>query len=156
DLYYRLNVLPETLPPLRERREDIPLLVGYFLRRVANKHDTPAKSLSDDAEQLVVSYDWPGNVRELENTITRACLLSRKPVITPKEFPRQLNEGAPGEPIGTEQPGNPTLESIEKAYIFWVLEQTGWKKSKAAKLLGIDASTLYRKIERFSLTKASQ
>jgi DNA-binding NtrC family response regulator len=155
DLFYRLNVLPVALPSLAERRGDILLLAGHFLRRVAAKHDAVAKSLSDEAERLIVAYDWPGNVRELENTITRACLLSKKPVITPKDFPKQVSQAATGEVVSAEPSANPTLESIEKAYVFWVLEQTAWKKSKAAKLLGIDASTLYRKIDRYGLKKSS-
>jgi DNA-binding NtrC family response regulator len=153
DLYYRLNVLPVTLPPLSQRKEDIPLLANFFLRRVASKHSTEPQQLSDEAEKLIISYHWPGNVRELENTITRACLLSKKPVIEPEDFPRQLRESLPAEVVSEQEPENPTLESIERAYIYWVLQQTSWKKSKAAKLLGIDVSTLYRKISRYGLKK---
>ncbi len=151
DLFYRLNVLPINIPSLRERREDIPLLANYFLETIAAKHLTEPKTLSGEAQQLIASYSWPGNARELENTITRAFLLSKQSVIMPKDFPNQVRGAGPAEMVAAGQPANPTLVSIEKAYIYWVLQQTNWKKSKAAKLLGIDSSTLYRKIQRYGL-----
>jgi two-component system response regulator PilR (NtrC family) len=157
DLFYRLNVLPITLPTLSERREDIPLLANYFLNRLAAKHGAEPKTLSSEAEQLIASVDWPGNVRELENTVTRAFLLSKRNVIAPSDFPDKLRKADTGEmPSSASEGGNPTLESIEKAYIFWILNQTNWQKSKAARLLGIDNSTLYRKIERYGLKKEGE
>lgn len=151
DLYYRLNVLPVNLPPLSERREDIPLLANHFLHKIAQKSSSKPKTMTEEAERLITSYSWSGNVRELENTITRASLLSRGEVIDAKDFPRQVREAAPAEVVTTDDPVNPTLESIEKAYIYWVLNQTGGNKSKAARILGIDNSTLYRKIARYGL-----
>ncbi len=153
DLYYRLNVLPINLPSLAQRRDDVALLANHFLNRLALKHNCAPKTLSEDAEELIVAAEWPGNVRELENTITRAFLLSKGNVIRPSDFPEKLQSSESTEISPMPDTGNPTLESIEKAYIFWVLNQTGWQKSKAAKLLGIDASTLYRKIERYGLRK---
>ncbi len=153
DLYYRLNVLPVTLPPLSQRRDDIALLAEHFLNRLAQKHNCPPKTLSAEAVQLIVAAEWPGNVRELENTITRAFLLSKGNVIRPSDFPEKLQVSDSTEISPMPNSSNPTLESIERAYIFWVLNQTSWQKTKAAKLLGIDASTLYRKIERYGLKK---
>ena len=155
DLFYRLKVLPIQLPSLSQRREDIPLLAEHFLNRLAAKHNTVAKKLSPEAEGLIMAAEWPGNVRELENTITRAFLLSKAETIMPKDFPDKFAKEKVTEELAPEQPNpaNPTLESIEKAYIFWVLNQTGWQKARAAKLLGIDASTLYRKIERYGLKR---
>lgn len=151
DLFYRLNVLPINLPSLSERREDIPLLANYFLYKIARKNDSEPKSLSEEAERLISSYGWSGNVRELENTITRAFLLCKGETIESKDFPKQIRETAPAEVVTHDDPVNPTLESIEKAYIFWVLKQTGGNKSKTARILGIDTSTLYRKISRYNL-----
>ncbi len=153
DLYYRLNVLPINLPSLTQRRDDIILLANHFLAKLAFKHNCVAKTLSENAESLIIAAEWPGNVRELENTITRAFLLSKGNVIKPEDFPDKLRPAEPAEISPMPDTGNPTLESIEKAYIFWVLSQTNWQKTKAAKLLGIDASTLYRKIERYGLKK---
>lgn len=158
DLFYRLKVLPIHLPPLSQRREDISLLAEHFLNKLAAKHNTVAKKLSPEAERLIMAAAWPGNVRELENTITRAFLLSKTETIKAEDFPDKFAEGEVSEESGPEQPNaaNPTLESIEKAYIFWVLNQTGWQKAKAAKLLGIDASTLYRKIEKYGLKREGE
>ncbi len=153
DLFYRLNVLPVTLPPLRQRREDIVLLANHFLQKLAAKHNSTPKTLAPAAEELMVQAEWPGNVRELENTVTRAFLLSKGSVIQPGDFPDKLQKTEETEVAASGDAGNPTLESIEKAYIYWILNQTNWQKAKAAKLLGIDASTLYRKIERYGLKK---
>ena len=153
DLFYRLNVLPINLPSLAQRREDVVLLANHFLSRLAFKHNCAPKSLDKEAEELIVAADWPGNVRELENTITRAFLLSKGNVIKSADIPEKLRISESAEISPAPDSGNPTLESIEKAYIFWVLSQTNWQKTKAAKLLGIDASTLYRKIERYGLKK---
>ncbi len=154
DLFYRLNVLPVTLPPLRQRREDIVLLANHFLQKLAAKHNSTPKTLTPESEELMVQADWPGNVRELENTVTRAFLLSKGNIIQPGDFPDKLQKTEETEVAAASgDAGNPTLESIEKAYIYWILNQTNWQKAKAAKLLGIDASTLYRKIERYGLKK---
>lgn len=154
DLFYRLNVLPINLPPLSERRDDIPLLADHFLRRMAERHTGEPKSLSPDALKLISEAEWPGNVRELENTLTRAYLLSKGDTIEPGDFPAKLRKSAAEPRKPEESKENPTLESIEKAYIYWILNQTNWQKTKAAKLLGIDASTLYRKIDRYGLKRS--
>jgi two-component system response regulator HydG len=100
----------------------------------------------------LLSCKWPGNVRELENAIEHAVLLSRSDQITAKDLPRKINEETGPELVTEAPPVTPPLEIIEKAYIFWVLTQTGWQKSKAASILGIDSSTLYRKIEKYKLS----
>ncbi len=157
DLFYRLNVLPINLPALAERREDIPILADHFLQHMAARHDGATKTLSPEALKLISEAEWPGNVRELENTLTRAYLLSKSDIIEPGDFPAKLQKVAGAQPeMGDSGGENPTLESIEKAYIYWILNQTNWQKTKAAKLLGIDASTLYRKIDRYGLKKSEE
>ncbi len=154
DLYYRLNVIPVDIPPLRERKEDIRLLAEYFLGKYCAKLNQSIKDISDEAMNLLVAYRWPGNVRELENTIERAVLLNRNDILEVGDFPENLSVVDTGEPIVTDQvPTTPTLESIERAYIHFVMSQTKGKKAEAARILGIDTSTLYRKIERYQLNE---
>lgn len=157
DLFYRLNVLPIYIPALRERREDIELLVNHFIQIYSQRMKIALRRVSDEALRALVSYDWPGNVRELENSVERALLLSKSNEIELADFPKSISDQTQRSPIETaESAATPTLESIEKAYIFWTLNQTGWQKSKAAKVLGIDPSTLYRKIERYELKKPEE
>lgn len=152
DLFYRLNVIPIDIPPLRERQDDIKLLVEHFVAKYCAKVKTPLKKISTEALGLLVSYTWPGNVRELENTIERAILLNRTDVLEVSDLPEKLSHPQPEAPVVREaEPATPTLESIEKAYIHYVMSQTRGKKSEAARILGIDASTLYRKIDRYKL-----
>lgn len=153
DLFYRLNVIPLLIPPLRERRDDIPLLVDHFVRLYCEKAGTDTKEVSDEAMHMLTEYPWPGNVRELENTIERAILLNRGDTLTPTDFADRLESAtnAPSGPVQPQEPATPTLQSIEKAYIHWVMAQTQGKKTEAARILGIDASTLYRKLERYNL-----
>ncbi len=154
DLFYRLNVLPIQIPALRDRREDIELLVNHFLKIYTQKMKLSPKKISPEALKLLVSYDWPGNVRELENTVERTLLLSKSAVLAPADFPDSIKQRTMSNEVVTDGDAvTPTLESIEKAYIFWTLNQTNWQKSKAAKVLGIDPSTLYRKIDRYDLKK---
>jgi transcriptional regulator with PAS, ATPase and Fis domain len=143
DLFYRLNVLPIQIPALRDRREDIELLVNHFLKIYTQKMKLSPKKISPEALKLLVSYDWPGNVRELENTVERTLLLSKSAVLAPADFPDSIKQRTMSNEVVTDGDAvTPTLESIEKAYIFWTLNQTNWQKSKAAKVLGIDPSTL--------------
>jgi DNA-binding NtrC family response regulator len=152
DLYYRLHVIPIVIPPLRERKDDIKLLSSYFVRKCCRKMNMPEKNVTDDAMKQLLSYRWPGNVRELENTVEHAVLLSRSSQITAGDLPQKIKEPREPDLVTDVQPTSPALETIEKAYIFWVLSQTGWQKSKAASILGIDSSTLYRKIEKYKLS----
>ncbi|MFO7587603.1 MAG: sigma-54 dependent transcriptional regulator [Gemmatimonadota bacterium] len=150
DLYYRLNVISLELPPLRERAEDVPLLAQHFLALQTADGEEPRK-LSPKALQVLQEYHWPGNVRELENVIERAVVLTAGPTIKPDALPERLHE-APSEPLVQDRPpANPALEIIERAYIEHVLRAEGGNKTKAAEVLGIDPSTLYRKIKRYDL-----
>ena len=155
DLYYRLHVIPITLPPLRDRKDDIKLLSLYFVKAYCRKMGMEEKTLSDEAMKILVSYRWPGNVRELENSIEHAVLLSRGNQIAVSDLPQKLREEEKIDLLAEDKTSVPSLETIEKAYIFWVLSQTGWQKGKAASILGIDSSTLYRKIERYRLKSPS-
>ncbi|MFH1303946.1 MAG: helix-turn-helix domain-containing protein, partial [Planctomycetota bacterium] len=151
DLYYRLNVIPVFISPLRDRKEDIMLLAENFAAKFSQKTNVPVKEFSAQAKQLLVAYTWPGNVRELENTIERAILLNRSNRLEAADFPERLSKGAGSELVRETEPATPTLESIEKAYIHYVMSQADGKKSEAARILGIDASTLYRKLDRYQL-----
>jgi len=151
DLFYRLNVIPIFIPPLRERREDISLLVRYFIDRYCEKICTATKEITPKAMELLVGHHWPGNVRELENTIERAVLLNRSTVLDVADLPEKLACPESIAAISDADPANPTLESIEKAYIHYVMTQTGGRKTKAARVLGIDTSTLYRKLDRYKM-----
>ncbi|HVP37159.1 MAG TPA: sigma-54 dependent transcriptional regulator [Terriglobales bacterium] len=151
DLYYRLNVIPIYIPPLRERKGDTELLIKFFIKKYCDKQGIEEKEITQNTLDLMTSYSWPGNVRELENTIERAVILSTGKTIDLNSLPQNIVENKPLGLVQSSQPELPTLESIEKAYIFWVLSQTGWQKAKASQILGIDASTLYRKIERYNL-----
>jgi len=149
DLFYRLNVIALHLPPLRERKEDIPLLVDAFLARLAENREEPPKQLSESALELVQAYNWPGNVRELENALERAVILSDSDVIPPSALPERVTILTPERLIEDRPTPNPTLETIERAYILWVLNSEGGNKTRAAETLGIDPSTLHRKLSRF-------
>ncbi len=151
DLFYRLYVLPVSIPPLRQRKEDIPLLCRHFLHKHCQRLETKDKTLSPEALQFLVSYSWPGNVRELENILERAIILSSGSKITPQDLPPQVLQAEAPSLVQAETHTHPTLEELEKAYIFWVLNQNQWNKSRAAQVLGIDISTLYRKIEKYGL-----
>lgn len=151
DLYYRLNVIPLVLPPLRERRDDIPLLVDHFRHQIAERTKSPVKQINQDAMQLLMAYFWPGNVRELDHMLERAILFAKGKRVSVSDFPEKLKQNAPLPVSRDERASTPTLETIEKAYISWILQQTGGQKAKAAGILGIDSSTLYRKIDRYGL-----
>lgn len=156
DLFYRLNVIPVSIPPLRERMEDLPLLVDHFIRKFTEKAGESPREVSDEAMSALSGYAWPGNVRELENVIERAVLLNRSGRIEVEDLPEKLVKPDASGIVQHEQPLTPTLESIEKAYIHYVMSQTDGKKSEAARILGIDASTLYRKIQRYDLKTDAQ
>ncbi len=161
DLFYRLNVIYIHIPPLRERREDIIPIANAILESLAARNRSEPKRLSPEAAEILANAPWEGNVRELENVLERAVLLCEKGVITPEHLPKYIREATSKEakreetPQAAEKtlPSMPSIAEIEKAYIFWVLTQTGGNKSEAAKILGIDLSTLYRKIDRYGLSK---
>ncbi|MCU0613295.1 MAG: sigma-54 dependent transcriptional regulator [Candidatus Eisenbacteria bacterium] len=156
DLFYRINVIPIRIPALRERKEDIPILVAHLLQKHLRPSGQPAKSFNAAAMEKLTSYNWPGNVRELENLVQRCLMLCDGPVIGPsdihlepearREGPARLSADSSGEL------GDLTLDELERRHILRVLERTGWHRKKTAAILGIDPSTLYRKLERFGIT----
>jgi transcriptional regulator with PAS, ATPase and Fis domain len=149
DLFYRLNVIAVHLPPLRQREEDIPLLADTFLARSATQRSETQKVLTESAVDALMAYPWPGNVRELENALERAVILTAGDSIPVDALPERITARR-AEPLITERaPTSPTLEAIERAYIKWVLQNEGGNKSRAADMLGIDPSTLYRKLVRY-------
>jgi DNA-binding NtrC family response regulator len=149
DLFYRLNVIPIVVPPLRERKEDIPLLIDHFLKRNDEKADHKERFTPGALEKLM-SYSWPGNIRELENVIEQLMVLGPKGKFTEKDLPAKISIPQV-EPLVSEKPKRtPTLEAVETAYIQWVMDQAGGSKEEAAKILGIDPSTIYRKMRKLS------
>ncbi len=149
DLFYRLNVIAIQLPPLRERREDILLLIEAFLQRQATEQEGTPKALSAEALDAVMVYDWPDNVRELENALEHAGILTRGDIIEPAALPERITKRRKEPLVADRSYQNPTLEVIERAYIMWVLQSEGGNKTRAAEILGIDPSTLYRKLSRY-------
>ena len=149
DLFYRLNVITLYLPPLRDRREDVLLLVESFLQQLAADHSAGPKALSSEALDAVMVYDWPGNVRELENALEHAWVLSRGDIIDPTALPERITKRRKDPLVAERSYANPTLEVIERAYIMYVLQTEGGNKTRAAEVLGIDPSTLYRKLSRY-------
>ena len=149
DLFYRLNVIAIHLPPLSVRKDDIPMLAEAFLKRMAGERKEEPKTLAGDALEAVMAYDWPGNVRELENALERAATLTHGPEILSANLPARVTERRTEPLVGERPRGNPTLETIEQAYIMFVLQAEGGNKTRAAEILGIDPSTLYRKLGRY-------
>ncbi len=149
DLYYRLNVISIHLPPLRERREDVALLAESFLAAAAAQRGEEPKRLTPDALDALQSYVWPGNVRELENALERAVILSKGGEVGVDALPDRITSRSAEPLVSPKETTNPTLEAIERAYIHWVLENEGGHKTRAAEVLGIDPSTLHRKLARW-------
>ena len=150
DLFYRLNVITLHLPPLRDRPDDVPLLAEYFLQRFSDSRGRNVR-LAPAALEVMQGYDWPGNVRELENALERAAVMTAGDEILPGALPPRITERAPQPLVQASLPPNPTLEIIERAYIHWVLQAEGGNKTRAAEVLGIDPSTLYRKLLRYGM-----
>ncbi len=146
DLYYRLNVVTVLLPPLRDRREDIPLLAEHFLRHHAKEMGRPARAFSPDALALLLAYDWPGNVRELANAVERAVAIGKTELVSPAD----LSIDAPEEVVaGTGK----TLREIERRQVAAILDECGWNITRAAETLGIDRVTLYNKMRRYGIQR---
>jgi DNA-binding NtrC family response regulator len=146
DLYYRLSVFSLTLPPLRERREDIPLLIRFFVEKFCRLLNVPPKTVSEEAMQAMINYEWRGNVRELQNAIERSVTLSDER-IERSHLPQKVLESAPAALDRTGQ--LLTLEELERRHILGTLQRVADDKAAAAALLGIDLSTLYRKLKRY-------
>jgi DNA-binding NtrC family response regulator len=171
DLYHRLNVIALRLPPLRERREDIPLLLEHFLRRYSEENHRPLRSFAPAALKLLMDYDWPGNVRELENVVERGVVLSTQELLELDLLPEAIRTKAGG-PVGLQLAGflpsfstapgahpdghaAPSLfqivEDIERRVIVDMLERTGWNQTEAAERFQIPLSTLNQKIKRLGI-----
>ena len=143
DLYYRLHVFCIDLPPLRTRREDIPLLVNHFLNKFCMATSRPVPQISAEAMEILMRHDWPGNVRELENAVERALVVGRGPEIRPADFSFQFQADEPR--------GGQTLDDVERAHIERILRETQHNLSRAARILDIDRTTLYNKLRRYGL-----
>jgi DNA-binding NtrC family response regulator len=149
DLFYRLNVIEVHLPPLRERREDIPLLARHFVKRTAREQGQIEKTIDPAAMTALINYTWPGNVRELQNAIERAFTLSGDS-IDADSLPPRVRAAAGTEPAVRDPDGlRPTLDEVERRYILDTLASVNHDKARAANVLGIDLSTLYRKLKRY-------
>jgi two-component system response regulator AtoC len=145
DLYYRLNVITISLPPLRERREDIPGLAAFFLKKYCKKLSKAIDGFSREASEILAAYGWPGNVRELENVVERAVILCDGSVIEKGDLSMTAVPG-------TEKNSQPSLDEMEKDYILRVLGEAGGNQSKASQILGIDRKTLYLKLKRYGIS----
>ncbi|HID56742.1 TPA: PAS domain-containing protein [Candidatus Poribacteria bacterium] len=156
DLFYRLNVISIKVPPLRERREDIPLLVRFFIDRFNGEFGKQIEGISQQAMDLILRYNWPGNVRELENAIEHAFVHCRGSLIMPEHLPPEIRRSDlfPGiAPFFNLRPGEKPLEAAQKAVIIKVLEETGWRIGEAADILGISRPTLWRKMKRYGIKR---
>jgi transcriptional regulator with PAS, ATPase and Fis domain len=151
DLYYRLNVINIHLPPLRERREDVPLLAQEFLDRLAHELGREVSGISEEALRLLMDHDWPGNVRELENAIERALVSCKSGVLGAEDF--AFLSRTPAAAPGPALPPGLTLQDMEKQYIAATLARLAGNVKAAAEALGIDRSTLYEKIKRYEIPR---
>jgi DNA-binding NtrC family response regulator len=158
DLYYRLNIVTVRLPPLRERRQDIPLLIDHFLRQLATKHRRGLVALDRNAEATLLHYDWPGNIRQLLNVLERALVLAAQDVIGPEHLPSEISRGPE---IGIVPPGQPAapvplvpLAQIERQHVLGVLGACGGNRERAAQVLRISRRTLTRMLQRWGMTGA--
>jgi len=147
DLYYRLNVIPIFVPPLRERKDDIPLLVSHFLQKFSQERGKEIKSFSPEVMEILLAHSWPGNVRELENVIDHAIIIAKQDKILTKDLPQFLLQ----KPLPTQE--LTTLQDYEKNLILKTLKETNWNKHKASKRLNINRSTFYGKMKRYGLEK---
>jgi two-component system NtrC family response regulator/two-component system response regulator HydG len=150
DLYYRLNVINIRIPPLRERREDIPLLAQEFLDRLSHELGRPVSGISDEALRLLMDHEWPGNVRELENAVERALVTCKSGVLTADDL-AFLRAAAPAS--GVALPAGLSLQELEKQYIAATLQRLEGNVKATADALGIDRSTLYEKIKRYEIPR---
>ncbi|UCE06043.1 MAG: sigma-54-dependent Fis family transcriptional regulator [bacterium] len=159
DLYYRLHIIPIYLSPLRDRKEDIPLLVNHFLKKLTSELNKPAKQITESAREILISYHWPGNIRELENVLERAVVLCDREFIDIKDLPilnSATSEKLPSDVLDRFRLNlNETLSAIEKQLIERAMNETAGNKSQAAKLLGIQTSLLYYKLEKYGMIEKS-
>lgn len=156
DLYYRLNVIPLSVPPLRNRRDDIQVLMNYFLA----KHGSPSRpmKISADARSLIMNYAWPGNVRQLESAIERALLLAEGDEITAEDLPVEIRASAQAEGAGGFKlpPEGISFEELERSLLIQAMEQTNWNITRAAKLLGLSFRTMQYRLDKFGIKRPSR
>lgn len=153
DLYWRLNVIPITVPPLRERKEDIPQLVNNFLVRFSKQLEKDIHGFTKEAMDMLFTHHWPGNVRELENAVERAVVLAKGALIEPRDLPEFIRDNA----LKNQEPSSPaSLHNIEREHVLAVLNKCKGNKFQAARMMGISRSTLYSKMKKHGLTVASK
>jgi two-component system nitrogen regulation response regulator NtrX len=153
DLFYRLNVIPLQVPQLRARKEDIPLLVQYFLSVLSGEHGKRVKTISEDAMTYFLQYDWPGNVRELKNMVERLVIMVADDAILPRHLPPPLIPSiGVDEPEKREKPLREAREAFERAYILAKLHANDWNMTRTSEKLGIERSHLYRKLRTYGIT----
>lgn len=154
DLYYRLNVFRIEIPPLRARRDDIPLLVDHFVRKYAAAMNKKINRVAPEAMALIQDYDWPGNIRELENAVERALVVAHEPELRQEDFAIKPSQTGPSQQAGAGPAGSSlTLEEVEKAHILRVLEQCNFNQSRAAEMLHIDRVTLHNKLKKYGWSR---
>ena len=152
DLFYRLNVVPVSLPPLRERREDIPALAAHFFAVYREKNRKELKDISGKAMDMLMRYEWPGNIRELENCMERAVILARGEIIAPADLPPIIQSLSREREIqGLNLPSGISLQEVERTLILKTLEDTGGNRSRAAEILGINLRTLQNKLREYEI-----
>ena len=156
DLYYRLQVVPITIPPLRERRDDIMPLIKHFVTLYNREFNKTVSKISPMAEKTLIEYPWPGNIRELRNVIERAILLESEDELLPEHLLLPEVEPGPEKPAVSATPTDYSMAAIEKMHILRVLKGVNWNKNKAARVLGIDRTTLYTKIKRYRLAEPAE
>jgi two-component system response regulator HydG len=149
DLFYRLSVVPVHLPPLRERRDDLPLLAEHFLRRYAEKNRKEVRGFHPQALDLLTRHDWPGNIRELENTVERAVILCLGDRITPPELPASIRGAEEVSPSPASPLSGLTLKDAERELILRTLSETEGNRTRAAEILGISRQTLLNKLKEY-------
>jgi transcriptional regulator with PAS, ATPase and Fis domain len=162
DLYYRLNVISINIPPLRERKEDVPSLVEHFIKLYSEENSKEIKGISEDTVHILTNYNWPGNIRELENIIERAVILDTDGILTKDDLPDIILNGSafllsglsPGE---GERPASlkDALKEPEKVYILKVLKEASGNKKKAARKLGVNRTTLYNKLRKYNIPSSA-
>ncbi|MFQ5793205.1 MAG: sigma-54-dependent transcriptional regulator, partial [Acidobacteriota bacterium] len=151
DLFYRINVLPIVLPPLKDRSKDVLLLADHFLDRYRRELRKPVRGFTEEARQLLLEYPWPGNIRELENTVERAVILAEDDLLGVEAFPQLLSSSwakTSRPSAGSELTDYPPLEKVERDYILEVLQATRWNRKRASEVLGISTVTIWRKLEK--------
>jgi DNA-binding NtrC family response regulator len=155
DLYYRLNVIPIQIPPLRERRDDIPPLVDYFIAKHAHEAGVRIKGLTPEARRLILDYSWPGNVRQLESAVERAILLAETDRIDVEDLPVEIRQAnAPQASFAFKLPPEGiSFEELERSLIIQAMDQSGWNITRAAKLLGLSFRTLQYRLEKFGIKR---